>query len=116
MKTISNEEILDKFIGKKGTSDRETFDNRLMVDLLVCKFIELRMKKELSQKQLADKVGMKEEEISKIEKGALNLTMYSGGKIANALGFNLSRLQRSVLSENASKRRPDSHLCFQNTR
>ena len=116
MKTISNEEILDKFIGKKGTSDREAFDNRLTIDLLVSKFIELRMKKDLSRKQLAKKVGMKKEEISKLEKGALNLTIDNGSKIANALGFNLSQLQRSVLSENADKRRPDTHLCFQNTR
>ena len=90
MKTISNEEILDEFIGKKGTSERKTFNNKLMFDLLVSKFIELRMKKKLSQKQLAEKAGMKKKEISKLEKGALNLTIDSGSKIANALGFNLS--------------------------
>lgn len=90
MKTISNEEILDKFIGKKGTSARETFNNRLMVDVLVSKFIELRMKKKLSQKQLAKKVGMKKKEIANLEKGTLNLTVDSCGKIANALGFNLT--------------------------
>ena len=50
MKTISNEEILDEFIGKKGTSERKAFNNKLMFDLLVSKFIELRMKKKLSQK------------------------------------------------------------------
>ena len=33
---------------------------------------------------------MKKKEISKLEKGALNLTIDSGSKIANALGFNLS--------------------------
>lgn len=90
MKTISNEEILDEFIGKTGTSEREAFNNRLIADLLVYKFKELREKKELSQKQLADKVGMKKEQISKIEKGVLNLTFDSGSKIASALGFYLS--------------------------
>ena len=89
MKPISNEEILDYFIGKKGTSDRETFNNRL-VDVLVSKSVALRMKEKLSQKQLAEKVGMTKKEISNLEKGALNLSVPSYGKIANALGFTLS--------------------------
>ena len=58
MRTISNEQILDEFIGEKGTPERKAFESELRADILACKFKELRKKKQLTQKQLAEKAGM----------------------------------------------------------
>ncbi len=90
MKTIPNEEILNEFIGKKGTSEREAFENELRADVLACKFKELRKKKSLTQSQLAEKAGMGKEQISRIENGKFNLTLSSINKIAFALGSKLN--------------------------
>ena len=53
MKTISNEEILNKFIGKKGTPKREAFENKLKADILAHKFKQQRQKIKLNQEQLS---------------------------------------------------------------
>ena len=90
MKTVSNEQILDEFIGKKGTKEREAFENELKADILAYKFKELRKKKHLTQKQLAEKAGMGKEQISKIENGKFNLTLSTMNKIASALGAQLN--------------------------
>ena len=58
MRTISNEQILDEFIGEKGTPERKAFESELRADILACKFKKLRKKKQLTQKQLAEKAGM----------------------------------------------------------
>lgn len=89
MKTISNEQILDEFIGKSGTPEREAFDNALKADVLAHRFRALRKKKHLTQKQLAEKAGMGKEQISKIENGKFNLTLSTMNKIASALGSQL---------------------------
>ena len=90
MKTISNQQILDEFIGKKGTREREAFENELRADILAYKFKEFRKKKQLTQKQLAEKAGMGKEQISKIENGRFNLTLSSINRIADALDSRLN--------------------------
>ena len=90
MKTVSNEQILDEFIGKKGSEEREAFENELKADVLAYKFKELRKKKHLTQQQLAERAGIGKEQISKIENGKFNLTLSSMNKIAGALGVKLN--------------------------
>ncbi len=86
MKTISHNEVLDRFIGEKGTEARIKFENELKADILAFKFKELRKKKHLTQSQLAEKLGMEKGQISKIENGKFNLTLATINKIAAALG------------------------------
>lgn len=86
MKTISHDEVLDRFIGKKGTSKRIEFDNELKADILAQQFKELRKQKHLTQTQLAEKIGLEKGAISKIENGKFNLTLATINKIASALG------------------------------
>ena len=90
METVSNEQILDEFIGEKGSQGRVAFENELKADVLAYKFKELRKKKHLTQQQLAEKAGMGKEQISKIENGKFNLTLSSINKIASALGSKLN--------------------------
>lgn len=86
MKTISHNEVLDRFVGIKGTPNRIEFENELRADILAYQFKELRKKKHLTQSQLAEKIGMEKGQISKIENGKFNLTLTTINKIATALG------------------------------
>lgn len=86
MKTISHDEILDRFIGKPGTEGRTEFENELKAEILASQFKELRKKKHLTQYQLAERLGMEKSQISKIENGKFNLTLSTINKMAAALG------------------------------
>jgi DNA-binding XRE family transcriptional regulator len=86
MKTISHDEVLGRFVGKQGTRERTEFENELKVEVLAYQFKELRKKKQLTQDQLAAKLGMEKSQISRIENGKFNLTLSTINKIAAALG------------------------------
>ena len=86
MKTITHNEVVNRFIGKEGTPERVEFENELKAEILAYQFKELRKKKHLTQTQLAEKTGMEKGQISKIENGKFNLTLATINKIALALG------------------------------
>ena len=90
MRTISHDEVLDRFVGKKGTNERTEFENELKAEVLAYQFKELRKKKHLTQSQLAEKLGMEKGQISKIENGKFNLTLATINKIATALGAKIN--------------------------
>jgi len=90
MKTVSHEEVLNRFIGKQGTPKRTEFENELKAEILAYQFKELRKKRHLTQSQLAEKTGMEKGQISKIENGKFNLTLATINKIASALGAKIS--------------------------
>ena len=86
MKTVSHEEVLNRFVGKQGTTERSEFENELNAEILAHLFKELRKKKQLTQSELAEKLGMEKGQISKIENGKFNLTLSTINKMALALG------------------------------
>lgn len=90
MKTISHNEVLNRFIGEPGTAKRIEFENELKADILAYQFKELRKQKQLTQTELAEKTGMEKGQISKIENGKFNLTLSTINKIASALGAKIS--------------------------
>lgn len=90
MKTVSHDEVLDRFVGKQGTHERTEFENELKAEILAHQFKELRKKKQLTQSELAEKIGMEKGQISKIENGKFNLTLTTINKIATALGAKVS--------------------------
>ena len=90
MKTVSHEEVVNRFIGEPRTENRIRFENELKAEILAHQFKELRKKKHLTQSQLAEKLGMEKGQISKIENGKFNLTLATINKIASALGARVS--------------------------
>jgi DNA-binding XRE family transcriptional regulator len=90
MKTVSHEEVLNRFIGLQGTPERTDFENELNAEVLARQFKELRKKKQLTQAELAEKLGMEKGQISKIENGKFNLTLSTINKIALALGMRVN--------------------------
>lgn len=82
----TEEEMLDKHIGKIGTPERDRFEDEFNTFLIGEAIKEARKKKRLTQEQLGTMVGVKKAQISKIENGR-NLTLSTIAKILHAMGF-----------------------------
>lgn len=67
LKTYSLEEVTEKYIGKSGTPERESFEYELRLDLLGETIKQVRKKRNLTQEELGKLVGVKKAQISKIE-------------------------------------------------
>ena len=93
MKTKSLESLTDKFIGKRGTHDRETFEHELRMDLLSAAIKEARLKRNLTQEKLGLLVGVQKAETSKPENNVKEARLDSIMKVFKALnvkvGFNV---------------------------
>lgn len=100
MKTYSLEEIIDKHIGKRGTSKREAFENELRLDLLGEAIKTARKNRNLTQEQLGKLVGVQKAQISKIENSLTDARFETILKVFKALNakinFNVELLDQSV--------------------
>lgn len=90
MKTYSLENLTDKYIGKKGTSNRNKFDNELRIELLGEAIREARQKQNLTQEELGELVGVKKSQISKIENCTTDARITTILKVFEALGARVS--------------------------
>lgn len=88
-KLTSQSELLDRFVGKKGSMAREHFEAELRADILAAKIKEMRLKKKMTQEQLAELVGKDKTQISRIEQGR-NLTIATIVQLVEALGGKIS--------------------------
>lgn len=96
MKTYTLEDLTDKYIGKKGTPKRDSFDNELRLDILGQKIKEIRQEQKLTQEELGQLVGVKKSQISKIENSLTDARFNTILKIFKALNtritFNIENL------------------------
>ena len=86
MKFFTEEEILDKHIGQIGTPHRNQFEDEINTFIIGEAIKEARKKKQLTQEQLGNLVGVKKEQISKIESGK-NLTLNTISRVLHAMGL-----------------------------
>jgi DNA-binding XRE family transcriptional regulator len=100
MKTYSLEELTDQYIGKKGTSNREQFENELRLDLLGQAIKRARQEQHLTQAALGELVGVRKAQISKIENSATDARLTTILKVFEALGakvhFNVELNNRKI--------------------
>lgn len=90
MKTYTLDELTDKHIGKKETRKREAFDNELRVELLGQTIKAIRKKRNLTQEQLGELVGVKKAQISKIENSVTDARFETVLKIFKALNLRIN--------------------------
>ena len=69
MKFYTEEEILDKHIGKKGTPKRDQFEADLNSFLIGEAIKQARKANNLTQEQLGEKIGVQKAQISRLERG-----------------------------------------------
>jgi DNA-binding XRE family transcriptional regulator len=85
-KTVSLDTMIDKHIGKPGTSKRDAFENELRIDLLGQAIKHARRESNLTQEQLGELVGVQKAQISKIENSVKNARFETIIKVFEALG------------------------------
>jgi predicted transcriptional regulator len=100
MKLHSHEEMLDTVIGQKGTAARNDFEARLKAEIEAYQIGEAikqtRLQQNLTQKQLGERMGVQEAQISKIESGK-SITFSTIIRAFKALGANKASLDLGSL-------------------
>ena len=94
----TEEEALDMAIGKRGTPEREKLENDFESFLIGEAIKQTRQKKQLTQKQLGELIGVKESQISKIESGK-SITYSTIVKVFKALGARTASLDLGALGK-----------------
>lgn len=79
------EELEDKYIGKKGTPEREQYEFELSMEILGEKLKKIRKEQNLTQEQLGKLIGVQKAQISKLESGASSATIATITKVFKAL-------------------------------
>jgi HTH-type transcriptional regulator/antitoxin HipB len=85
LKTYSLDEVKNTFLGKKGTSKRDTYENELRLDLLGEAIRQIRIQRNLTQEQLGLLVGVQKAQISKIENNFKDARISTILKVFDAL-------------------------------
>ena len=85
MKRYTLEELTDKYVGEKGSENREQFEFELKLDVLGDMIKKARKEKHLTQQQLGDLVGVQKAQISKIENNTKDVRLSTIMKVFNAL-------------------------------
>ncbi len=100
MKTYSLDEVTDKYIGKRGTSEREEFENELRLDLIGQAIKQARKERKLTQAQLGELIGVQKAQISKIENHLTDARFDTILKVFKALNakinFNVELLNQNM--------------------
>lgn len=82
----THEEIVDEFIGKRGTPRREKYEEEIELFLIGLAIKQARQSKKLTQEELGKLVGVQKAQISRIENGK-NLTFATVIKLLKAMGL-----------------------------
>lgn len=90
MKTHKLEVLTDKYIGKKGTPERDRFDNELNAEYIGQIIRELRKEKKLTQEELGKLIGVKKSQISKLENSFTNVRIDTILKVFRALNTRIN--------------------------
>jgi len=85
IKSYSLTEMKDKYIGKKGTADRDAYEYELRMDILGRMIKSARQERNLTQEQLGDLVGVQKAQISKLENSTNSATIDTILKVFKAL-------------------------------
>lgn len=86
MKTYTQEEMLDRTLGPKGTPERDEYEAQVNDYLIGLAIRQAREAQKLTQKQLGERIGVQRARICSIEKGA-NLRLSTLRRIFSALGM-----------------------------
>lgn len=86
MKLTSIDELTDQIVGPKGTPERDIFEYDLRMDILGTMIKDARKKRNLTQHQLGELLGVQKAQISKLENNTKNFRMGTIIRALEALG------------------------------
>ncbi|MDY0342886.1 MAG: helix-turn-helix transcriptional regulator [Lentimicrobium sp.] len=78
-------EMEDKYIGKKGSPERDTYEYELKMELLGRMIKATRKAQNLTQEELGKAIGVNKSQISKLENHANSATIETIMKVFSAL-------------------------------
>ena len=84
MKFYTQDQMVDKHVGVKGTAAREEYDEQVEMMLVGEAIRKARQAQSLSQEQLGEMIGVQKAQISRLENGK-NLTLSSIVRLFKAL-------------------------------
>jgi DNA-binding XRE family transcriptional regulator len=90
LKIYTLAQLTDKHIGKRGTAKREVFDNELRIDLLGEAIKQARLKRNLTQEELGNLVGVQRAQISKLENSLTDARFDTILKVFKALNARIN--------------------------
>jgi DNA-binding XRE family transcriptional regulator len=90
MKSYTLDQAEDLLIGKKGTKERDDYEFELKLELIGDMIKTARKKRELTQEQLGNLVGVKKAQISRLENSTGNVTFETVMRIFSALDGKLN--------------------------
>lgn len=90
MKLYTMDQIKDEFIGKRGTTKRDKYEQDLQMELLGDMIKQVRLERNLTQDQLGKLIGVQKAQISKLENNATNVTMETILRVFTALKAKIS--------------------------
>ena len=100
MKLHSHDEMLDSVIGVKGTPGRDEFDSKLRAEIEAYQIGEAikqtRRQQNLTQKELGERMGVQDSQISKIESGK-SITFSTIVRAFKALGVKSASLDLGTM-------------------
>ena len=85
MKSYSLSEMKEKYIGKVGSPERDSYEYELGMDVLGKMIKAARQERQLTQEQLGNLVGVQKAQISKLESSANSATINTVLKVFKAL-------------------------------
>lgn len=99
MKLYSLEEVTDEMIGKKGTPVRDNFDRKVEEALHAYRIGEAiknaRLKQNLTQEELGERIGVQKAQISRMERG-YSISIPTMSRVFKALGITTATLDLGV--------------------
>ena len=75
MDTKTLDQLEEKYVGKRGTPKREKYEKEIADLLIGYQIRDNRLKLDLTQEDLAERIGKKREFISRIENDGSNITI-----------------------------------------
>lgn len=85
IKSVSLEEMKDKYLGKVGTQERDEYEYELRMDVLGKMIKKARQERNLTQEQLGELIGVQKSQISKLENHTNSATIDTILKVFRAL-------------------------------
>ena len=99
MKLYSLEEVTDELIGQKGTPERDDFDCKVEEALHAYRIEEAiknaRLKQNLTQAELGERIGVQKAQISRMERG-YSISIPTMSRVFKALGIATATLDLGI--------------------
>lgn len=101
MKLYSLEEVTDEIIGKKGTPERDDFDRKVEEEEALYAYRigeairNARLKQNLTQEELGERIGVQKAQISRMERG-YSISIPTMSRVFKALGIATATLDLGI--------------------